>query len=226
MIHRYNVCGCGCVSVCVYVYVYMYICANSSIYNYKFRLGVTFVGYLGWLNWRLNWDWRSFNFVRMCCTIKSIATRLSLPRGIITSAYFLVWSDSNQIKVTNFESKVILWMCSTVICVMCVVYLCWYWSKEGNTNGSEQVKEHDWEWGNLKNIRAKCTCQRQVSQISRIELRYSREFDLEIAYLFSLRESCLMYVVLCCVVLYCVCLGCGVPRRAKRVSASVSTKIF
>lgn len=47
--------------------------------------------------------WCCPSFVRICWTIKSIATSLSAPRGIITSAYFFVgWMKSSKPGLTYF----------------------------------------------------------------------------------------------------------------------------
>jgi len=60
-----------------------------------------------WITYRLGYIlqrscWPSF--VRICCTIRSTATSLSPPRGIIISAYFFVGSmKSSKAGFTNFE---------------------------------------------------------------------------------------------------------------------------
>lgn len=55
---------------------------------------------LGYILQRSCWP----SFVRICCTIKSIATWLSPPRGMITSAYFFVGRiKSSKAAFTNLE---------------------------------------------------------------------------------------------------------------------------
>ena len=64
-----------------------------------------------WITYRLGYILQRSccpNFVRICCTMRSTATWLSPPRGMIISAYFFVGSmKSSKAGFTNFEYCII-----------------------------------------------------------------------------------------------------------------------